>query len=92
MTRSVFFFIDTVDADGNHHERYLSIQYHEGEIPLTTKFFDEVLRYFNYGCDGCTDEGYRAVDITRIVDNGNQIYFDSKESIEGYDNGSHNRG
>ena len=86
MKRHVLFFIDAIDADGHHIEKYLSLTEHGEEIHITTKFFDEVLRYFNYGCRNCLEDGYLAIDITRILDNGQQIYFDHEYDVrENYD-------
>ena len=68
-----------MDDKGDHVERYLSIVQHHGEIQITSSFFADVLNYFNYGCDGCVHGKHKAIDITRIMDNGEQIYCDVKE-------------
>ena len=85
MKRPVLFFVDTIDVDGKHKERYLNLLQYSEDIEITTQFFNEVLLYFNYGCDGCTNDGYLAVDIVRIIDNGEQIYFDG--DVNGSDYG-----
>ncbi len=90
MRRNVLFFVDAIDEEGYHIEKYLSLANHEGEIPITANFFNEVLGYFNYGCYNCLEEGFVAIDITRIIDNGEQIYFDHSNDIEEGSHGSNN--
>ena len=87
MKRNVLFFVDVIDSEGYHIERYLSFGQQDGEIHITTEFFDEILRYFNYGCHNCLEKGDVAVDVTRIIDNGRQIYFDHEDDVEEIHNG-----
>lgn len=91
MTRNVLFFIDAIDNEGHHIEKYLSLAQHKEEIHITTEFFDEVLRYFNYGCHDCLENGFTAIDITRIIDNGQQVYFDHDQDVEECYDGSNYR-
>ncbi len=82
MTRPVLFILDTINRDGDHLERYLSLTTHGEDVPITAVFFNEVLTYFNSQCEECEKSGYLAVDITRIFDNGIQVYFDHENDIE----------
>ncbi len=76
--RSVLFFLETADEKGEKEERYMSISYGPGEIPISTKFFKYIIDFFNYKCSNCTKGSFLAMDITRIIDNGQQIYCDSE--------------
>lgn len=80
--RNVLFFVDTVNEHGEHEERYLSFANQEGRVDITARFFNEVLSYFNYGCENCLNNGFVAIDVVRIIDNGEQVYFDHPDSIE----------
>ncbi len=82
MSRPAIFILDTMDSKGNHEERYLSIPSFDGKMQITSWFFREILNYFNRTCDDCAHNGHVAVDVTRIFDNGIQVYFDSENDIE----------
>lgn len=77
--RNVLFFLDTANKKGEKEERYLSITYGPGELPVSTKFFNFVINFFNHKCDNCKNGSFSAIDITRIIDDGQQVYCDREE-------------